>query len=99
MNLAVFYAIIGVIVIISALTLISSLRSVRPVVQILKWINVGILSIAIFIIAINGFKQSIPIAIPLLLNIFIIVLLALTILNMLYLVMLLIHKLHPKLMI
>jgi hypothetical protein len=99
MNLAVFYAIIGVIVIISALTLISSLRSVRPVVRILKWVNVGILSISIFIVAINGFEQSIPITISLLLNIVIIVLLALTIVNILYLVMLLIHKLHPKLMI
>jgi len=99
MNLAVFYAIIGIIIIISVLTLISSFKSVRPVVQILKWTNIGILSIVISIIATNGFQNSVSIPITLLLNVLIIVLLAFTIVNMLYLVMLLIHKLHPKLMI
>lgn len=102
MNIVLLYAIVCIVALISILTLLSSLRSVRPVVRILKWVNVFILASIIYLVFANGFETALHSSIPfivLLLEILIVVLLALTVLNFLYLVMLLIHKLQPKLMI
>lgn len=102
MNIVLLYAIVCIIALVSILTLLSSLRSVRPIVRILKWINIFILLSIAYLLFSDGFEQSLQSPNPLIVlifDIFIAVLSGLTVINILFLVMLLIHKLHPRLMI
>lgn len=102
MNIVLLYAIVCIIALVSALTLLASLRSVRPIVRILKWVNIFILTSVAYLLLSDGFEPALQLPNTLsvlILDIFISVLSVLTVLNLMFLVMLLIHKLHPRLMI
>jgi chromate transport protein ChrA len=101
MNLVVLYVLVGIIVIVSATVVIFSLKSNRPVVRAIKWINIVILSIIMIFAITNSFEKSLQIESIFLyyvFNVFIVLFLAFTTINLLYLLMLVIHKIQPKYM-
>lgn len=101
MDLVVLYVLVGIIVIVSATSLIFSLKSVRPVVRLIKWLNIGVLSILMILAFTNSFEKSLQIESIFLLyvfNTFLVLFLAFTTINLLYLLMLVIHKIQPNYM-
>ena len=58
MNLVVLYVLVGIIVIVSATVVIFSLKSNRPVVRAIKWINIVILFIIMTFAITNSFEKK-----------------------------------------